>query len=402
MKKPRSVAVIGGAILFVLLLALCPASAALIPQPTVTPSEPAPANVTARQVSSGPGDKLYPAVSGRYILWYDNDSSSLQLYDMDGESVTQISGNESVPVRMPRSFDLFGNQAVWMGVNLQAGQTDIFLYNIEEGTIRQITDDPALQAWLAVAQDYIVWTEYANESDDSGSVYLFDLALDERFQVSPLSDDAEIQTLITVGGETLAWSEVNATSSIIAVYYLDTETWRTLYRTDQERESELVIQSVSSDGQRIADMVLQEGESLLVLFDSASEEFIEIPGVSGLPEADADEEALLLFVSIASVDGDLLVWADDRGGSSDIYLYDIGTGAEMPLSTDTAEQAAPDVAGEQVVWMGNDTGQWEIYLLNASDLQPPPAATPAPTPTPAPAPEPTAPPIRILPRLAGR
>ncbi len=63
------------------------------------------------------------------------------------------------------------------------------------------------------------------------------------------------------------------------------------------------------------------------------------------------------------VSGDLVVWADNRDGSTgwDIYGFDLNAGAEFPICSLVSEQTAPDVSGTTVVWVDTRNGDEDVY-----------------------------------------
>lgn len=72
-----------------------------------------------------------------------------------------------------------------------------------------------------------------------------------------------------------------------------------------------------------------------------------------------------------SLSGNLLVYQDNRGGyydeagrwvnAWDIYLKDLETGIEQPVSTAPGEQKNPVINGNIVLWEDNRHGNWDIY-----------------------------------------
>lgn len=60
-----------------------------------------------------------------------------------------------------------------------------------------------------------------------------------------------------------------------------------------------------------------------------------------------------------------MVYSDLRNGNHDIYMYNTITGTETPVTQDPYDQSYPDVSGGVIVWMGNNTGRWDIYRTSA-------------------------------------
>jgi beta propeller repeat protein len=65
-----------------------------------------------------------------------------------------------------------------------------------------------------------------------------------------------------------------------------------------------------------------------------------------------------------AISGSKIVWADERNGNSDIYLYDLDTGLETPVCTHPSSQRSPAISGNKVVWQDNRNGNADIYLFN--------------------------------------
>jgi beta propeller repeat protein len=51
-----------------------------------------------------------------------------------------------------------------------------------------------------------------------------------------------------------------------------------------------------------------------------------------------------------AIDGDIVVWQDNRNGNYDIYGKDLYTGDEIVICTNSADQFAPKISGNIVVW----------------------------------------------------
>ncbi|MHB9070218.1 MAG: PEP-CTERM sorting domain-containing protein, partial [Sedimentisphaerales bacterium] len=54
-----------------------------------------------------------------------------------------------------------------------------------------------------------------------------------------------------------------------------------------------------------------------------------------------------------SIDGNLLVWMDDRNGDYDIFGYDLLTQTEFAIATGLGDQLRPAISGNIVVWEMN-------------------------------------------------
>ncbi len=67
-----------------------------------------------------------------------------------------------------------------------------------------------------------------------------------------------------------------------------------------------------------------------------------------------------------AMDGDYIVWSDDRNGNLDIYGYQISTATEFPISTAAGLQRSAKVSGDFVVWQDTRNGNDDIYAYQFS------------------------------------
>ena len=50
------------------------------------------------------------------------------------------------------------------------------------------------------------------------------------------------------------------------------------------------------------------------------------------------------------IEGNYVVWEDRRNGNLDIYMYDLSTGKEKPIVTNTSPQKSPAISDGRIVW----------------------------------------------------
>jgi Tol biopolymer transport system component len=64
--------------------------------------------------------------------------------------------------------------------------------------------------------------------------------------------------------------------------------------------------------------------------------------------------------------GNLIAWETSRDGNWNVYMFDVSTGEETPLTTDPANDLNPFwfPDGDRLVYQGDSDGDWDIYELN--------------------------------------
>lgn len=67
-----------------------------------------------------------------------------------------------------------------------------------------------------------------------------------------------------------------------------------------------------------------------------------------------------------AIDGNRVVWQDNRNGNSDIYLFDLTTNTEQQITTNSSSQTLPAIHGDRIVWQDNRNGNFDIYLFDLS------------------------------------
>ena len=81
-------------------------------------------------------------------------------------------------------------------------------------------------------------------------------------------------------------------------------------------------------------------------------------------------------------DDNTVVWHDEIDGDSEVFMYDIGTGAITNISNDVVwHDSWPRVNGNTITWYKGDAGTVQDVYLHLLDCNYPPTPTPTPTPT---------------------
>jgi beta propeller repeat protein len=65
-----------------------------------------------------------------------------------------------------------------------------------------------------------------------------------------------------------------------------------------------------------------------------------------------------------AISGNYIVWADDRNGNFDVYLYDLATNTERQITANPAQHYFPAISGNYIVWADDRNGNFDVYLYD--------------------------------------
>ncbi len=168
--------------------------------------------------------------------------------------------------------------------------------------------------------------------------------------VSSLSSEQQL-----VGGVDLAGADVDG--DLVAYRY---------YTSRSPETQELKVRSLSTGSETLigstswtsGDAVLSGGR--ITYTDNLGQ--VQVRDIEGDRAPVSASASAGARQSSPDMDGDLLVWQDDRNGNWDVYYKDLESGVETQLTSDPSAQSSPKVSGTCVIWYeGSDKG---LYLLD--------------------------------------
>jgi len=262
-----------------------------------------------RRITSDPGDQSNPRISGQHIVYTDDRHGQLEiyLYDLENDTETRITTDPGAQIQP----DVASGHVVFTSALLQSGvpNVEILLYEIATGTTSSVSGHPADQRAAAIG---------------GGANGLIVAWQDERDRMPGREDEGANVYLrrVSTGG----------------------------FEQVTEARSDEWLPAVAQN--RVAYERFSGGNSDIGLFDVASGRsvpIVEHPATQSDPD----------------LDGDYVVWQDDRKGDFDIYLLDLDEGIPRQITRDSADQLRPSVSGSLLVWDDARSGSWDVW---AQDL----------------------------------
>ncbi len=137
----------------------------------------------------------------------------------------------------------------------------------------------------------------------------------------------------------------------------------------QGRELVITIDTCGiADGTEISRQITVDSDAKLDDDDPRSDTFV-ITGLISCPKQ-IHRVPGLAGVDRPDVGGDWIVYEDQRNGNGDIFAYQISTGIETQITTDTGSQTKAKIHGELIAWedFRNDDGTWTNGDIYGFDL----------------------------------
>jgi len=307
-------------------------------------------------VTTSPGDQVAPAVDGGVVAFNDLGRSP------DGWVVTrQLGGNGGeVPVYGP---------GVWAGPDLDEGfvawqdsDSRVCRRSMADGARSCVTSTPASD--LSLSGAYAV----TGERDGGSTISRVDFTSGRSRKLDSYSRNG-MRYDPDVEGQHAVWVRMRGYSTryyepLLVDYDLSDGSWSYLTQ---------VGGGMSSSG----DSLYQRGEPDIdddrVIYQQKLNEpgqtwdiFQAVPGTPGSPVVQEPGDQINPVT-----DGNILVYQDNRAGHLDdqgrwvgewdLYVRDLDTGQEQLLCGASGDQVNPDIDGNTVVWQDNRNGDWDIY-----------------------------------------
>ena len=259
------------------------------------------------QITTDPHDQLLPVIHRDIVVWQDNRNGNWDIYgyDLSRKHEFHITTSEADQI----SPAMCGNVVVWQDNRL--GNWDIYGYDLSTNREIWIMLNSADQCSPAIYKDIVVWEDFRNGNWD---IYGYNFLTSQIF---PVTTNMDNQRFPAIHGDTVVWMDSRNGNWDIYYYNLSNE----------------------------AELPAPTGAN-------GEPEKGEIP-VTTNPN---NQRSPAIYKNI-------VVWYDCRGGSRDIYGYNLSEG-EFSITTDGGIQQSPAIYRSIVVWMEETPCDWNIYGYN--------------------------------------
>ncbi|MDO8552084.1 MAG: hypothetical protein Q7S01_00980 [bacterium] len=265
-----------------------------------------------RRLTTSGYTKNYPYMRGDIITWFDG-SGGFYMYDLkNGEE--RSFANESIHPD-PWRVSIYNNKMVFSATPPEGGNPDIFLYDITTSTTTRITSDPMSERAPAIYGNKIVFlndTHFGNVNAQEIGVYVYDLETQQLTKI--FSGQVHSGFRPDIYEQTVVWAEPGGFGhpDRLNIYNLETQTYTNLDAQSNVSDSLLHI---------FRDKIVWFGTDL-VTFKSAIYRYDITTGEQSRISSDTAD------FNFAAGDGpDIheggVVWADGRSGNMDVYLYQL-------------------------------------------------------------------------------
>ncbi|MEX0597584.1 MAG: hypothetical protein WD512_13920, partial [Candidatus Paceibacterota bacterium] len=273
-----------------------------------------------------------------------NPISSLEIENSEMDTMQMLSDISGSETRITKSGTathinpaIDGDRIVWQ--DDRNNYFNIFLHDLTTGTESQITNDPNGQTGPAIDGSRIVWSD--SRSLDASDIFMYDLATSSETRISntpePYNDimpeiSGDLTIWYTWGEEILSYNQNTVVTQVVG--------YSKARKAGYEISGNLVVFSEMGLTQNIR------------LYDFVADSYEWITSHT-------------TYNAIhPNIDGNRLVWQDNRNGNYDIYYYDLSTNTEMRITTHSSDQTHPVISGNYIVWVDNRDGNENIYYYN--------------------------------------
>lgn len=342
------------------------------------------------RVTADPGDQYDPAIDGNLIVFTDLRTNDTDVYYVNLNDMT-----EHPVIVAPGNQELTGVSA---GIIVYTDYTynnsgDIVAFRTANGTTQNITaadkaaaGHPFNSVDPAISLGLVAWTD---SRDGNLEIYAKSLTTGEERRVSNSSD---IDERPSVSFPIIVWQRC-AVGSTCDIWSYDWATQVTTQITNTPASNE---RNPNVNGRKIVYQGDRSGNSDIYLYDldTGTEKQLALPGDQTNPHISGDfvamddlssglyhiklwhypSDSVFQITSGASgqylndIDGNRVVYTDDRNGDLDIYMYTFTvTEVDTDTTTSLVSSPNPSLLGQPVTFTATVSSETEVPFIPSGD-----------------------------------
>jgi hypothetical protein len=308
------------------------------------------------------------SIDGQFAAWSASDGNDTEIYQFDGNIVTQITNNKNTDYTPKRS----GKNIVWGSYD--GNDDEIFFYN--GSTIIQLTDNDRPDLDYHISGDYVLW-----QTDDGNDTEYW---LYNGSTITQLTNNDNLNYNGKLSGRNIVWEELNKDRSEIYFYNGTNTTWLTqnlisgynpvlsgqnvVWQASDGQDSELFFYNGSTTTQLTQNTIddhspVISGSNVAWLGNDGNDDeifFYNGTTITQLTNNTVDERDL-------QISGDRLVWTSQDGADQDIFFYN---GSIVQLTQDNQDDITPQLSDTFITWRKLNGSGYNIFFYNGTQTQP--------------------------------
>jgi len=304
---------------------------------TVTAGTPA-LTGTETQVTNAAADQFDPAISGNFVVYTDFSGVDADVWYTD--LLTGLPHAVSTAPGEQQLTGVSGDKILFTDWN----SMDVLVYDVATGTTTNLSNAAGSNSLdPAIGGDLVAWTD---DRGGNAEIYARDLSTGEERRITndPLVDQSP-----AVGDGIIVWERCDGYACDIFVHDWAAGTTRQLTETPYASER---FPDVSG-----RTVVFQREQGTPVDKDLVAID-LDAPGEKVLPLSGDQENA--------HISGDFVAFNDSASGVPHIGLWRLSKGDHFQVTAGTSGQYLNDIDGNRIVYSDNRAGTLDIWMYTIS------------------------------------